>query len=122
MCKELPAMSLSRFQIGSDNYKYIYTDTDMEVNDTPIYKCTRGTEKSPTGFVLWLHRSQTGQWEAREAPIHTEQPVQEGKNVFRTQDDHIDDISVPGAVSWQWWDEDKNHWVDFNFDFWTKRV
>ena len=41
------------FQIGSDNYKYIYSDIgDMEINSKPVYRCSRGVEKSPDGYVL----------------------------------------------------------------------
>ncbi len=112
----------ARFQIGSDNYKYIYSDANMEVNAKPVYRCSRGVEKSPDGYVLWLNRTSQGQWIAREAKRDSTQPVQEGRKVFRTQKADIDDIGVPGPVAWQWWDTDNDSWVNFDFVFHTKRV
>jgi len=110
------------FQVGSDNYKYRYGDSNMEVNGKPVYKCCRGTETSAPGFVLWLHCAQDGSWVAREAKNNNPQPVKGGKPVFRTQSTNIDDISVPGSIDWQWWNAENDTWVDFKFQFKTKRL
>ncbi len=110
------------FQIGSDNYKYIYSDANLQINGKPVYRCRRGVETSPDGYVLWLHRTAQGHWIAREAKRDSAEPVQEGRKVFRTQGNNIDDIGAPGSVAWQWWDTEENKWVNFDFEFRTKRV
>ena len=117
-----PTRIVAIFQVGSDNFKYRYGDSGMEVNDKPVYKCSRGVETSPSGYVLWPHCAQDGAWVAREARRDSVQPVKGGKPVFRTQSKDIDDISVPGSIAWQWWNDKEDTWVDFNFCFKTKRV
>ena len=113
---------MARFQIGSDNYKYIYSDSNMEAHGKPVYRCCRGTEKSTAGQVLWLHQDGARYWRAIEAPAETTEPIVEGKKVFRTQRNDIDDINEPGNVDWQWWDAAKDKWVNFTRPFPTKRV
>ncbi len=73
-------MAQSRFQIGSDKYQYIYSDANLQINGKPVYRCRRGVETSPDGYVLWLRRTAQGHWIAREATSDSDEPVQEGRS------------------------------------------
>ena len=111
----------SKFQIGSDYYKYIYqAHHTMTSQGKPVYKCCRGVEKSPNGFVLYLCLSGTGHWEAREAPEDAKEPLRDGRMVFRTRVP-VEDITEPGDYDWDYWDNAEG-WVNLKSTFKTKWV
>ena len=107
-----------KFQIGPDKHAYIYTDTDMVVNSSPVYKCRRGQDAG-TEHVLFLSRAKDGKWIAREAHKDSPEPVAYGKKIFMTQESIID-ITKPGEVHWMWYKAETEAWINFNSAFYTK--
>jgi hypothetical protein len=111
-----------QFQIGTDKYKYIYqAHPTMTCLGKPVYKCCRGVSNTPNGFVLYLCFTDTGHWEAGEAAQDSDEPLRDGKKVFRTRDP-VEDITVPGDYHWDYWDTDRVGYVPLNYAFRTKRI
>ena len=109
-----------KFQIGSNRFRYIYSPTNMVVNNATIYKCRRGTQEGSDN-VLWLALAKDGHWIAREAHKDSTNLVRRGKNIFMTRDP-IGDITSPGDIDWMWYDEKHDTWEDFTFPFRTTQV
>ena len=109
-----------KFQIGNNKFRYIYSPTDMEVNNATIYKCCRGTQEGSDN-VLWLARGRDGRWVAREAHKDSTDPVRQGKNIFMTKNP-IDDITNPDDIDWMWYDTRGETWKDFDYTFRTTQV
>ena len=109
-----------KFQIGSNKQGYIYSPTDMEVNNAPVYKCRRGQDGG-SEHVLWLSRAKDGRWIAREAHTDSPEPVAHGKKIFMTQN-VITDITNPGDIDWMWYNEKKEPWINFQYTFRTKHI
>ena len=111
---------MTKFQIGSDKFRYIYSPTHLKCRNKPVYKCRRGrNEGSPN--VLWLSQGADGHWVAREAHKDNDNPLSDGVKVFRTMH-ATTDITIPGEVEWMWWDDSSDVWKDFKFTFWTKQL
>ena len=109
-----------KFQIGSNKQGYIYTETNMEVNSAPVYKCRRGQDGG-TDHVLFLARAQDGRWIAREAYKDSLQPVLEGKKIFMTQEEIVD-ITNEGDFKWSIYDAGKAQWYNLTHPFRTKII
>ena len=109
-----------KFQIGPDNQRYIYTETDMVVNGASVYKCRRGQDGG-SEHVLWLSRAKDGRWIAREAHTDSPEPVAHGKKIFMTQIPIVD-ITNPGDIDWMWFDTRTGTWKDFQYTFRTTHI
>ena len=109
-----------KFQIGPDNQRYIYTETDMVVNGASVYKCRRGYDGG-TEHVLFLSRAKDGRWIAREAHTDSTDPVRQGINFLQTMNP-IDDITNPGDIDWMWYDTRKGTWEYFEYTFKTTHI
>ena len=113
------------FQIGSDRDGFIYKKSAFQAYGKPVYECRRGYDRPEPGKrvdrILWLYRLPNGSWVAAEADFDSPNPVQEGVPLFKTMDSDISDITQPGTVVWQLWDNDTASWKgDMEFD--TKRL
>jgi len=111
---------MSKFQVGTDNFKYIYTQTEMKLHNAPVYKCRRGRQEG-TQEVLFLMKAKDGHWVAREAHNLSEEPARDSTKVFRTTHP-MEDITQEGNVEWMWWNEDIDRWAQFEYTFKTKKV
>ena len=111
---------MSKFQIGSNKFRYIYSPSIFQVNNATVYKCRRGTQEGSDN-VCWLARGKDGHWVAREAHKDSADPVRQGKKIFRTKLP-IHNIASPDDVEWQWYDEKHDTWEDFTFPFRTTQV
>ena len=110
-----------KFRIGSEDMGYIYSETDMELDGYPVYKCCRGNTKNQDVLVLWLSREEDGHWVAYENRKDSKEPLEDGTKVFRTT--HvIDDISMPGKIEWEQFVTRTNSWKAFTYPFKTVRV
>ena len=94
------------FRIGDEEkpgfLPYNYFSTDFEMNEKPVYRCSRGARDDRKR--LFLFKSQDQRWHAVEALADAENPPNEGTPVFRTEAVDIDDIAAPvDCVVWQWW-------------------
>ena len=99
-------------QIGSDKHRHIYSPTNMEVNNAPVYKCRRGTREGSED-VFWLAREKDGRWIAREAHTDSTDPVRQGINFLQTMNP-IDDITNPGDIDWMWYNAQKEEWMFYD--------
>ena len=112
---------MTKFQIGSNKFRYISSPTPLECRNKPVYKCRRGQNEG-TPEVLWLSLGADGHWVAREAHKDCDNPLEDGVKVFRTMHP-MPDITLPGEVEWMWWDaRNEGQWKDFKFTFWTKKI
>ena len=110
------------FRIGPERNQFNYYATQFMANEKPVYRCCRGSSKDE-GMRLFLFKSVEMHWIAVEAGKDTVDPLQEFQTpVFRTLTQDIDDISQPGDVKWQSWNDAKGEWGDNVMTFTTYNI
>ena len=106
-----------RFQIGSDHHSYIYTENPDFAdpwNGSSVFQCCRDVDSANSGTNrLYLYKDQDELWVAVSAPLHSEDPIGEGRPVFRTLTRC--DPTIPGTYRWQQWEGTAWKW-DMSFD------
>ena len=111
-----------KFQIGRDKYSYIYSPTRMKVNGEIIYKCCRASPYATSQTTrLFLCYDEDEHWVAVDAPQDSKTPASDGKAIWRSVDTKFD-ITSPGKVEWQWWDDKKEQWQEFTYPFDHKHI
>ena len=81
-------------RIGAQKYAYVYTQIARGT-----YRCSRGSDQSKPGEVLWLRQGDDGAWFASDADSET-------PTVYVDRFSSTEDILRPGWHSWRMWAED----------------